>query len=93
MQPGSPLFGGMSRSVVLAKLRKRLKLIGISDAHTYRLHDMRRGHAQDLAMRGANLSTILKAGGWRSSAFSAYLDSADIEVLHMVNVLCIMYTR
>ena len=44
------------------------------------------GHAQDLAERGRTLSCILRAGDWRSSAFMAYLDTADIEA--SVHVCC-----
>ena len=81
LQDGTPLFGGLSGASALTLLRNRLNKIGVVDARSYKLHDMRRGHAQDLAIRGASLSTILKAGGWKSSAFLAYLDCADLEVL------------
>ena len=81
---GSQLFAGYTGSQALAALRSRLRKIGVADADAYRLHDFRRGHAQDLATRGRSLSTILKAGDWRSSAFTAYLDTADIEVLFFV---------
>ena len=43
------------------------------------LHDFRRGHAQDLLEAGASLMTILRAGEWRSAAFMAYLDTAEME--------------
>ena len=38
-------------------------------------------------MRGLSLSVILKAGDWRSSAFSAYLDSAEIEAKAALNAV------
>ena len=66
---GTKLFDGLSRATALSNLRRRLTKVGVENPEAYRLHDMRRGHAQDLVIRGASLSTILRAGGWKSSAF------------------------
>ena len=53
-------------------------------AKFYRLHDFRRGCAQDLADAGMPLATILKAGDWRSAAFALYLDMPGIEAKAVV---------
>ena len=52
------LFAGISGDKALAALRRRLSLLGFADAAAYRLHDFRRGHAQDLAQRGRSLAAI-----------------------------------
>ena len=49
------------------------------DASKFRTHDLRRGHAQDLADSGAPLVDILNAGQWRSPAFLEYLDINSLE--------------
>lgn len=46
----------------------------------YRLHDFRRGHAQDLLIGNYALSVILRGRDWRSSAFAVYLDTTDKKV-------------
>ena len=43
---------------------------------TMTFHSFRRGHARDLAASGVPLAVILRAGGWNSAAFVAYLDMA-----------------
>ena len=77
---GTSIFAGLTGNQALAALRTRLTKIGIENANAYRLHDFRRGHAQDLVLRGHSLATILRAGDWRSGAFAGYLDGVDIEV-------------
>ena len=83
---GDPVFGRMSGDMALASLRRRLSDLSVPQAQRYRLHDFRRGHAQELATRGRGLATILRAGDWRSAAFSAYLDSTDIEAKAVLEV-------
>ena len=77
---GSPVFSGLTGADAISKLRTHLAALGVSDARSYKLHDFRRGHAQDLAERGSALSVILRAGDWRSSAFMSYLDTSDLQV-------------
>ena len=48
-------------------------------ACNYRCHDLRRGHAKDLAGSGASLVEILNAGQWRSPTFLAYLDIKSLQ--------------
>ena len=76
---GEPLFPGLHGQQALAVLRRRLALIRADQRATYRLHDFRRGHAQDLLERGRGLTAILRAGDWRSCALMAYLDTADVQ--------------
>ena len=78
-QPGAKPFADWSGEVALRTLRRRLQIVGVSDAPSYILHDMRRGHAQDLLDRGAHLREILMAGEWKSPAFLAYLDWSSLE--------------
>ena len=52
---------------------------GQVDAHLYRTHDLRRGHALDLQLSGVPLYVILAAGDWKSPAFLAYLDKYRLE--------------
>ena len=59
---GTQLFSNIDGDFALKVLRRRLSALGIEDAARYRLHDFRRGHAQDLFESGANLKTIVLAG-------------------------------
>ena len=56
-----------------------LAKLGMPEARSYRAHDFRRGHADDLRRAGATLKEILKAGEWKSPAFLQYLDMEDLE--------------
>ena len=49
---------------------------GVADAGT---HAFRRGTAQDMAAQGCRLFEILKAGGWRSASFMAYMRPHVLE--------------
>ena len=79
LQPASKPFAAITGAKALSELRRRLGVLGIQNAENYVLHDIRRGHAQDLAEGGANLKIILAAGEWSSPAFVAYLDIATLE--------------
>ena len=76
---GARVFADVSGAQALATLRKYLAGLGARDPSLYRLHDFRRGHAQDLLDRGRGLAVILRAGDWRSGAFTAYLNTTDLE--------------
>ena len=79
LAPGSHLFPLLSAGQATRRLRECLASLDIKDAEEYRLHDFRRGHAQDLADSGARLAEILAAGEWRSPAFLKYLDAQSLE--------------
>jgi hypothetical protein len=76
---GAHPFSSISAARALANLRGHLVLLGVDKARHYRLHDFRRGHAQDMSENGATLCEILAAGEWRSPAFLVYLDAAELE--------------
>ena len=65
----------------------RLVALGVERSKHYRLHDFRRGCAQDLADAGMPLATILKAGDWRSASFALYLDMPGIEAKAVVQTV------
>ena len=56
-----------------------MKARPVAGADNCGLHALRRGAAQALVNAGGNLATLLQAGGWKSSAFTAYLDFAGVE--------------
>lgn len=47
-------------------LRFHLERLRVPEASSYTGHAFRRGHAEDLARFGCDISAILAAGGWRS---------------------------
>ena len=60
-------------------LRIALEARDVPRAREFGLHSLRRGAANALVLSGGDLSTLLRAGGWRSSAFRAYLDLVGLE--------------
>ena len=77
--PGARPFAMHDARSVLQVLRGWLGVLKIDNASSYRTHDLRRGHARDMLAAGARLCEILRAGEWRSAAFLAYLDKAELE--------------
>ena len=76
---GHKLFEGITPAKATRALRVLLKLAQVKDFATYRLHDLRRGHALDLQLSGAPLAEILAAGEWRSPAFMKYLNMHQLK--------------
>jgi hypothetical protein len=76
---GAEPFIHFSPSTAMKVLRESLAALGIEKPNEHRLHDLRRGHTQDLVKGGAQLHEILKAGEWRTPAFLAYLDVKSLE--------------
>ena len=76
---GAQPFVHLSAGKATGGLRDLLTWLRVPDAHEYRLHDFRRGHARDLASATSDLRTILDAGQWTSPAFMKYLDMTKIE--------------
>ena len=56
-----------------------LALLEVPNYEQYRCHDLRRGHARDLQLKGAGLAEILVAGQWSSPAFLKYLGVQALE--------------
>ena len=48
-------------------------------ASSFRCHDFRRGHTEDMKAAGATLKQILDAGQWSSPRFLAYIDVNTLE--------------
>ena len=72
-------FAHFRPDVVLSELRAALQELGVPQHQAFRTHDFRRGHAQDMAVRGSRLADILRAGDWRSAAFLSYLEKDELE--------------
>ena len=77
--PAAKPFARFDGRSSLAILRGWLAHLGVVDAAKYRTHDLRRGHARDMARNGARLHEILAAGDWRSAAFMSYQDRVELE--------------
>jgi hypothetical protein len=78
-EEGAAPFANITAAAARAELRRRLAVLHIGNPSSYKLHDFRRGHAQDLLEAKAPLYIILQAGEWRSAAFLQYLDSSEVE--------------
>ena len=79
MAPGARPFSHVKPALAISDLRRRLGQLGVAGCSEHRLHDFRRGHAEDLFQADCPLVTILKAGEWRSAAFLDYLRRDDVE--------------
>ena len=84
---GTKPFAGLSPSKALANLRRILSELGIPRASEYRTHDLRRGHADDIAKSGGRLIELLQMGEWadKSGAYLSYLDNMRLEAEAVVN--------
>jgi len=77
---GARPFALFNPGQTLLALRELLCELGIEHAMLHRLHDFRRGHAEDLRrLPGTTLGDILDAGDWSSGAFKDYLDRRNLE--------------
>ena len=73
------LFEGISAARATRALRVFLKIAQVPDFDTYRLHDLRRGHALDVQASGRPLAEVLAAGEWRSPAFLKYSNVHQLQ--------------
>ena len=69
------------------QLRKGLTEIGVREAQRFSSRCFRRGAAQALQEQGSPLGEILRAGGWSSGAYRAYLSLNKSEGASMERVL------
>ena len=76
---GERIFSDQIGARALIWLRAALLACEVENAERFGLHALRRGAAQQLVDSGGDLPMLLRAGGWRSSAFRSYLDMVDIE--------------
>ena len=77
--PGGRVFPPGFAKEALEWLRIALAARDVPNAFNYGLHSLRRGAARELTACGGDLATLLRAGGWKSNAFSAYLDMVGLE--------------
>ena len=78
-RPGQPLFDENIAARSLVWLKIALEARDVPNFERYTLHSLRRGAAQALIQNGGDLATLLRAGGWRGSAFRVYLDMIGVE--------------
>ena len=69
----------LTAQAVGAVLKQCCAMLKLEHAQLYRLHDLRRGHAEDLRRSGAPLKVILEAGQWTSPRFLNYLNLDELE--------------
>ena len=69
----------ISANAAREALRHSLRLLSVPEAEAYGTHDFRRGHAEDMRKSGCTLAQILNAGQWKSTAFLAYINEAELE--------------
>ena len=62
LPPGAQPFAQLSPDRARTGLRLMLAATGVPQPELYWLHDVRRGHAEDLRRGGATLGEILRAG-------------------------------
>ena len=61
------------------ELRALLLDLHVQDAASYRAHDFRRGHAEDLRIAGYSLKHIMEQGEWDSPSVFQYVDVSKLE--------------
>ena len=72
------IFSFMAKQFI-AEIRELAEEVGHPDAHRVGSHAFRRGMAQDIVDNGGSLATLLRSGGWSSSAFKEYLRSEQVQ--------------
>ena len=76
---GKPIFKANIADTAQIWLKVALEARNVPEHARYTLHSLRRGAARALVASGGSLSTILRAGSWKSSAFLNYLDVVGVE--------------
>ena len=81
LPPGSAqrIFHSMTIHKATADLRRRSIAASIPHGHIMGWHAFRRGRASDMLSEGSAISTILQAGGWKSSSVLHFLALDDIQ--------------
>jgi hypothetical protein len=87
MEIGEAPFNSLSAAAATRRLRKHLSAIGVTNAADYTLHSFRRGAAQDLVQMGADIETLLAAGGWNSRACCEYVKPSDLNPEAVLNYI------
>jgi hypothetical protein len=63
----------------MAEIRDLAASAGHPEASRVGTHAFRRGMAQDILDNGGTLATLLRSGGWTSSAYQEYLRSEQVQ--------------
>ena len=82
--PGNPFSNQRSFMRRFSDLGRRLQERGFD---VWTSQGFRRGMAQDILESGGSVANILKAGGWRSSAFLLYLERAQVDEVTMLDCI------
>ena len=69
----------VSRTPFAAEVKCLAQAVGFPNAALVGTHAFRCGMAQDLMGHGGTLATLMQAGGWKSSAFQAYLRTSQLQ--------------
>ena len=88
LELGEKPFAGIAAGRAMQVLRSFMHSLGDRQHKLYRTHDLRRGHAKDLQMNGANLHEILTAWDGRSPAIFKYLDMFELEAGAVMEAHC-----
>ena len=79
VERGARLFPSLTKGSLNRSLRVWLKEKGFADYATCSTHALRRGGADEVLKSDGDLATLLKAGGWSSAAFRAYISTEAKE--------------
>ena len=88
LELGASPFAGITAGKALHVLRGFMEDLGHKQHQLYRTHDLRRGHAKDLQLGGANLHEILTAWDGRSPALFRYLGMFELEAGAVMEAHC-----
>jgi len=81
------LFPSLNPTSFQRVLRIHLRRAGFPDADSATTHGFRRGTTQELVRKEGSLADILRSGGWKSSAFIAYLDRCELDCLAIFDMM------
>ena len=85
-RPGGFLFPTLRSRNVTRILRRSLANAGVLEGNRYTPHCFRRGIANEILRSGSTLATIMRAGGWSSGGYRAYLELHREEELNIQNI-------
>ena len=69
----------VSKHYFAKKIKELARQIGMEEHARLGTHAFRRGMAQDIIDNGGSLAVLMMAGGWTSSAYTAYLRGAQLD--------------
>ena len=69
----------LTKHYFATRIKELAAQVGVPDSARFGTHLFRRGMAQDLLDQGGSVAALMVAGGWTSTAFTAYLRRAQID--------------